>query len=203
MLLKTMPALFEKYTLLQAWAQPVWSIVDETKNLIKDRETAIIELIKRFRRRVDTCHITKESMRKIFAELDIDNSGALDRKEISSLLLDIFGNIDRIRLAQLIKLFDPVGDGCTYEMFEKVLYDGDSNEISHQIALDEQLRRRRSFSSMISGKKKKSTVASESLSFLGMSLSMPGRRGPAISKKTPSHSATNTGDIEMQRMRKP
>jgi hypothetical protein len=86
-------------------------------------------------------------MRNIFNELDADNSGCLDRAEISELLLDIFGNISHVRMAHLIKLFDPLGAGCTYEMFVKVLYDGNTSELSHQIVEQEtrrELMRRKS-----------------------------------------------------------
>jgi hypothetical protein len=142
-----MPALFESYTLLQAWCVPTLGLIDECRYRVKARETAVLELIKRFRRRVQLAHITKEAMRKIFDELDVDNSGSLDRNEISELLVDIFGNISRVRMAHLIKLFDPLGAGCTYDMFVKVLYDGNTAQLSHQIVEQEtkrELMRRKS-----------------------------------------------------------
>ena len=142
-----MPALFESYTLLQAWCVPTLGLIDECRYRVKARETAVLELIKRFRRRVQLAHISKEAMRKIFDDLDVDNSGSLDRNEISELLVDIFGNISRVRMAHLIKLFDPLGAGCTYDMFVKVLYDGNTAQLSHQIVEQEtkrELMRRKS-----------------------------------------------------------
>eukprot|EP00940_MAST-03C_sp_MAST-3C-sp2_P001851 g1851.t1 len=143
----TMPALFERYTLLQAWAAPNFELIDDTKYRIKSRESSIIELIKRFRRMVETTHIDKSGMRQIFDDLDIDKSGRLDRKEIACLLFDMFGSIERARLAALVKLFDPLAKGCTFEMFVKVLYDGNSTEIGKSFALRETIRLSRKGSS--------------------------------------------------------